>query len=746
MKFLPVFFFFLLSANILAQDHPSQKNDVKVGLVLSGGGAKGLAHIGALKVIDSLGIRIDYIGGTSMGAVIGSLYASGYSGKQLDSIFKETDFNTLLQDELPRNVKTFYEKEQSKKYILTLPFDNFSISFPSGLSRGQNVYNLISRLTAHLEGINNFHNLPIPFFCVATNIETGEEVLLDHGSLPLAVSASSAIPSLFSPVEVNGELLVDGGVVNNYPVILLKKMGADIIIGVNVQDSLSGRKNLGSVLEILNQINNFKGIETMDKKKALTDIYIHPDISEFTILSFDDGKKIIEKGETAAMDKADELLQIVKQQGKPYKRKNIEPADSLFISSVSIQGDQNFPRSYIRGKLRISENTTTTYKDIMIGVNNLSATGNFTRIDYYLDHKEFGNELVVKLKESDEKTFLKFALHYDDLYKSSFLLNFTHKSLLFDNDITSLDLVLGDNIRYNFDYFIDKGRYWSIGLSSRYNSFQKDVDFGFVQLLADIGEFDVNQVKINYADFTNRIYAETFFLKDFRLGLGAEHKYVKIKTETILEKNQDVNEIPFTILEETNLFSAMGYLELDSYNKKSFPNSGSYFLGDFHAYLFAAKSSNNFNQFAIAKGRFGLAFPFSENLTFRFSTEGGLRFGENNSEILNFFLGGYGNQPVNNLVPFYGYDFLDIFGDSYLKSLFELDYEFIRKNHLIISYNIANVKDGLFETPNWFSSPDYTGIAFGYGLETFMGPIEVKYSFSPETSQSYWNFAVGFWF
>lgn len=747
MKFLSILVLFFLCQNLLAQDSIPPKKELTVGLVLSGGGAKGLAQIGALKVIDSLGVHIDYIGGTSMGAVIGALYAAGYSGKQLDSIFRKTDFNTLLQDELPRNVKTFYEKEQSKKYILTLPFDNFDISFPSGLSQGQNVYNLISRLTAHLQGINDFSNLPIPFFCIATNIETGEEVVLDEGSLPLAVSASSAIPSLFSPVEMDGELLVDGGVVNNYPVRQLKNKGADIIIGVNVQDTLSSRKNLKGVLEILNQINNFRGIKNMEEKKALTDVYIRPDISEFTILSFDKGDEIIEKGEIAALNKRSELLQIAKMQSNipSQHHTTIPQKDSIFIETVMVIGDQNYPRSYIRGKLRIPQWSKTTYKDIMYGVNNLSATGNFKRIDYRLIPEEKGYNLIMKLKESNQKTFLKFAVHYDDLFKSSFLLNFTHKSLLFNNDITSLDLILGDYLRYNFNYFIDKGRYWSIGLSSSYNHFEKDVDFSFVKKLANMNHFEVNQLEISYADFTNRLFVETFLLKDFRLGLGVEHKYLKLITETILTQGPE-SQFPFTILEESNLFSALGYLEFDSYNKKYFPNSGSYFLGNFHAYLLAAKQTNEFNQFAIVKGEFGHAFPLNDKLTMRFSTEGGFQFGENDTQILNFYLGGYGNLPLNNIVPFYGYDFLELSGDSYLKSMLEFDYEFLQKNHLIFSYNIANVEDHLFETPAWFRLPDYTGFAMGYGIETFLGPMEIKYSFSPETNEGYWNFAIGFWF
>ena len=147
----------------------------KVGLVLSGGGAKGLAHIGALKVIEEAGVKVDYIGGTSMGAIVGALYASGYSAKELDSIFRVTDFTRLIQDNVPRGAKTFYEKENSEKYALTLPFTNFKVSFPQAISGGQNIYNELVRLLFHVKDVHDFNKLPIPFLCMATNVETGEQ-------------------------------------------------------------------------------------------------------------------------------------------------------------------------------------------------------------------------------------------------------------------------------------------------------------------------------------------------------------------------------------------------------------------------------------------------------------------------------------------------------------------------------------------------------------------------------------------
>src|SRR6056297_1000664 len=166
----------LVSINATAQSTNSKKQ--KVGLVLSGGGAKGLAHIGALKVIEEAGVEIDYIGGTSMGAIVGALYAAGYSASELDSIFRATDFVNLIQDNLPRNAKTFYEKEDSERYALTLPFDNFKVSVPTAFSGGQNIYNELVRLLYHVKDVEDFSKLPIPFVCIATDIESGEEVVL----------------------------------------------------------------------------------------------------------------------------------------------------------------------------------------------------------------------------------------------------------------------------------------------------------------------------------------------------------------------------------------------------------------------------------------------------------------------------------------------------------------------------------------------------------------------------------------
>jgi len=236
----------------------SERKNPRVGLVLSGGGAKGFAHIGVLKTLDSLGVRVDYVAGTSMGAVIGGLYASGYSGKQLDSIISAANFDLLITDAVPRKSKTFYERKNAEKYALSLPFSNFKIHLPSSISRGQNVFNLLSKLTLNVNGIDDFSKLPVPFYCIATDMKTGKEVVLDRGNLAQAIAASSALPTLYQPVTLDNKLLMDGGIVNNYPIIGLESKDLDIIIGVDVQDGLLTINKLESVSNILIQIGNYR--------------------------------------------------------------------------------------------------------------------------------------------------------------------------------------------------------------------------------------------------------------------------------------------------------------------------------------------------------------------------------------------------------------------------------------------------------------------------------------------------------
>ncbi|OIQ23327.1 patatin-like phospholipase family protein [Lacinutrix sp. MedPE-SW] len=736
---------FSVNAKLLAQN--SESKEPKVGLVLSGGGAKGLAHIGALKVIDSLGIRIDYVAGTSMGAIVGSLYASGYSGKQLDSIFKSVDFDKIINDNIPRAAKTFYERENYEKYAVILPFNDFEIKLPSALSRGQNTFNLLSKLTMHVNHIEDFSKLPIPFFCIATNIENGQPILLDSGNLPQAIKASGAFPSLFQPVLIDDQLLIDGGVTNNYPIDELRAKGMDVIIGVDVQDGLANRTDLSSAPEILFQINNFRTINDMKVKAPKTDIYIKPDITKFTVVSFDDGPEIINNGIIAANLKIDELKELAnKQIKKTVDVKSKKTPDSLHILDINIKGLENYTRSYVIGKLKMRPDQTISYDDFISGTNNLVATNNFDSFTYSLKRAEKngvkGYNLNTELKETDKTTSLKFALHYDGLYKSALLANITKKQLLFKSDVLSLDLIAGDNVRYNFEYYVDKGIYWSYGVKSRYNEFNKSVAASAFLTPEELTMAGVNKLGVKVTDLTNKVFLQTQYKNDLALTLGLEHKHYKITTETVLSSNNQRE----TAFDNSDYFSAYSNIRYDSYDNKYYPNEGLYFNGDFNFYFYSSDFNNSFSEFSIIKADLGYAHSFSSKFSANILAEAGAKINAKNNSFLNFILGGYANNFINNFKSFYGYDYLSIQSNSMLKATVNLDYELFKRQHILASANFANAKNNLFSTVDWFSLPDYSGYALGYGIETFLGPIEAKFSYSPESRESFWFFNLGFWF
>ena len=735
--FLNYAFFFTLFFIFNGLPIFSQQNRPKIGLVLSGGGAKGFAHIGVLKEIEKAGIKIDYISGTSMGAVVGGLYATGYSATQIDSIFTATSFQELIQDYIPRTSKSFYEKRNDELYAVSLPFNKFKVSVPIALSKGMYNYNLLTKLTQSVRNITDFNKLPIPFLCIASNIESGEQVLLNKGYLPEALLASSAFPSLFSPVEINGKMLIDGGVTNNYPIAEVKKMGADIIIGVDVQDDLKDRNYLTEATRILVQISNFGMVARMKDKVALTDVYIKPEVAQYSVISFAEGKEIIQKGQEAAFLVNEKLLKLGDL--LHYKQQSLKiESDSLNLQQIVVNDLNNYTRAYIIGKLGFRQGSKIAFNDLKNGINKLNATQNFRTINYELSKaNNESDELKLTLTESKNRTFLKFGLHYDGLYKSAILANLTQKKLLFKNDILSIDIGLGDNFRYNLDYYIDNGFYFSFGIKSRLNQFNKNVasDFSNGTLLTQLG---INTINIDFFDFTNQVYLQTIFEQKFQIGIGLEQKFLKIQSNTLGTSNKT--------FENNDYFSVFGTIKYDSYDDKFFPKKGWGFNGDIQTFIYSTDYSNLFNRFSIVKADAGIAQTFFKNYTVKLQSEVGFSVGQKSISFFDFVLGGCGFNMINNFKHFYGYDFLSLAGNSYLKTLATLDVEVYNKNHLNFSANFANIQDNLFDKANFISIPKYSGYAIGYGLESPLGPIEIKYTWSPELRKGFTFVNVGFWF
>ena len=738
---LKVFLIFCLFSAISFAQNDIPENP-KIGLVLSGGGAKGLAHIGVLKVIDSLGLRIDYIGGTSMGAAVGGLYASGYNAKQLDSIFSKIDFDVLLGDKVPRISKTFQERKNSEKYGVSLPINNFKIQLPSSISRGQNLFNLFTRLTMDVSDISNFNQLPIPFYCIATNMETGSSIVLEKGNLAEAILISNTLPTLFQPVELNGMLLMDGGISNNYPIEYLKSKDLDYIIGVSVEEDLFSKDQIKSISNILSQINNFRSSDDLEKKIQLTDFFIEPNVDDFSIISFNKGDEIIQRGSSSLGPFINKLKAIAnKQNFKKDSKRNIS-LDNLKFNKVQIVGNKKYSDSYIFGKLRFRRGETITFENFRSGVNNLLATNNFDSFRYKFTSAS-PNTYNFKgyIKEASKTSLLKIGLHYDQVLKSSLLLNFTEKQFLLQNDILSLDIILGDNSRFNFDYYIDKGFYWSIGINVKNTTFKYDINplFFDPSLPSQID----NKIPTKVSDFKASFFVETLIEKDFSFKLGATYKRLDIEASNTSLSNVFQN-TKYQI-EKSDFFSINTTLKYDTLDDVFFPSSGFLFKTGGELFL-SATAYNNFNQFFTLNTNIAKGFKISKNLSLLLGTEAGLRIGDSNVSSLNFGLGGYSYNHINNYVNMFGYDFFALSGKSFIKANFTVDYEFTKRHHLVILMNSLNIGDNIFGDGNWLSIPNHNGYAIGYGLETIFGPIELKYHWSPENNFDGVFVNLGYWF
>lgn len=705
----------------------------KIGLVLSGGGAKGLAHIGVLNVLEDAGIKLDYIGGTSMGAVIGGLYAMGYNAKQIDSIIDVTNFSNVINDFIPRSSKNFYEKRNDELYALTLPFNKFSIGTPEALSKGMYNFNMLSRLTLPVRHVRDFKTLSIPFLCVGTNIAIGEQVVFDKGILAQAITGSSSLPSVFSPVIIDDNLIVDGGVINNYPIDEVRKMGADIIIGVDVQSGLLSKDELKSASKIFFQITNLQMIERMKLNANLTDVYIKPDVKNYGVVTFDKASEIIKKGEDATFA-VYEKIDLLADKTNPYHKPKLKiETDSLTIVDIKVNELLNYSRDYIIGKLNFKPGTKISFKNLETGINNLNATQNFSAVSYYFEKNGVYDDLILTLTESPVKTNLKFGLHYDGLFKSAILANVTNKKTFFKNDFLSVDFVVGDNVRYYFDYYIDNGFQLSYGFNSHLSRFNKNIPVKVITF----NEKASNSINVDYVDLSNQVYIQSVFAQKFLIGIGAEFQYLNITSET-LELNSTITKSDYT--------SAFGYIKYDSYDNKYFPKKGWYFSGNSQFYMFSSEKAETFEPFSILSAEAGIARTIFKNATIKFQAEAGASIGNKSLPYFDFMLGGYGFNGTNNFKYFYGYDYLSLSGNSYLETTITLDFEVFKKNHLNFSANYANLEDNLYDSLDWISWPKYSGYALGYGLETIIGPVEIKYSWSPEMSKSYLWFSVGFIF
>ena len=720
-----------------SQENPSV--DVpKIGLVLSGGGAKGFAHIGVLKVIEQTGLQIDYIGGTSMGAVIGGLYAANYSANEIDSIINSIDFKILLQDLIPRSHSAFFEKQYGEHHLVTFPINSeHKISLPKAIASGQTVYNELNRLFENVNSVKEFDQLHIPFFCVATDLESGEPFVLDTGRLPEAVRASASLPTLLEPIEIDGRSYIDGGVSDNFPVDEMRKKGVDIIIGVDVQGKLEKKENINSVVDVLNQIVNYQMYATDDEKVQELDIHIKPNTQDFSVTSFGKTIEIIAEGEIVAGEHRAvfEKLASIQKKGNAIRAPALKKTiDKRYISKIKVNRLEHYSRAYILGKMNIEEGDSLSYDEVNDKIDRLSAGNDFGLINYKfnkINDKE--NELVLDVKGNETRSFVKVGLHFDPLYKSSLLLNYTTKHMIQKNDIFSTDFIFGDNFRANLNYFVDNGFYTSYGISSRFNSFDSNVTFD--------GEV-VNEINKDYLDFTSMFYLQTTFNRKFAVGVGLEYKLLELSTKALVVEDKKGR----FYFENSNYLNSLAYLKLDTYDRIAFPKNGCLVDGEFKYYINSTDYNENFNPFCQAKLKLSGVKTIKNKVSFHLTVEGGVTFEENTSGQFLYTLGGYGENFINNYVPFYGYDFESHRDHSYLKGMLEVRYELFKSHTVGLVGNYAKTGLDILNDGAVFEDI-FSGYAIEYGYSSVIGPVKLVRDWTPDNNSSgNWYLSVGFWF
>lgn len=454
-------FFILAFTNILAQSNTERP---KVGLVLSGGGAKGMAHIGVIKAMEEAGLYPDYITGTSMGSIIGALYAIGYSADEIKEIALGIKWENVLTNDIPLDKVAIEEKAFYGRYFIELPIQDKKIGLPQGLIEGQELTMFLNKITRPAHGITDFHKLPIPFECIAADIEKGEAVVLRSGSLPQAMRASMSIPTFFTPTLIDSTLFVDGGLIRNFPVQEALDMGADIIIGVFVSSDLDKKEDLTSMVAVLSQSAFIMSAHDTNEQIKLIDIYVEPDLEGYSTGSFWDGAAIIEQGEK----KGQEFLPIFKHLADSLNKfgpvrvpKKLPITNNYVFNTIHILGNTKVPDELILGKLRIEENDTIDINELEERINLLYGTLYFSKIEYSIDDND--KSLTVSVKEAPPGS-IKVAAHYDSDNKAGININLTSRNFLLHSSRFIMEYDLAQNPKLDLNYFKYIGKHQNMAV------------------------------------------------------------------------------------------------------------------------------------------------------------------------------------------------------------------------------------------------------------------------------------------
>ncbi len=437
----------------------------KLALVLSGGGAKGLAHIPLLQLLDSLQVKPDLVVGTSMGSIVGGLYAMGYSGDTLETISVNTDWSYVLGGTVQYQDVIVGEKDEFGRYALELGLNKFKPESVAALVRDQHLREYLATLSFPAHEITDFDKLPIAYRAIAVDVLTGTEVVMSSGSVQQAMRASMAIPSIFKPVELGDMLLVDGGVMNNFPVNIARELGADVVIGSDVAGGAYTKEELKNVTNLLFQTGMLQSNLRQEDQRASADFFVDHDTTlTYSTASFSSAAEIIEQGRTATNLAKDSLLAVLApffSEKKTFTFPEHSPKIA-FDSLIAVGVDEDL-RAFIRQKLRFELNKPYTVEEIIAMMDLAMGTTFFKELDYQIIDED-GRKVLKVTAEEKLPLQVKTSLHYDNELGIGLLINATGRNILGRNSrvLGSLDIAESPKIRLQYQkYFIKSRRLWT---------------------------------------------------------------------------------------------------------------------------------------------------------------------------------------------------------------------------------------------------------------------------------------------
>ena len=784
--------FLFYSSFSYAQKTADYKPGDKIGLCLSGGGAKGLAHIGILKLIDSLGIKIDYITGTSMGSVIGGLYAAGYTGNQIDSLARTADWEIILNQYVPADNINMDEKDEYSKYIAEIPFVKGKFNF-TGVIDGQSLQELFTRLTRHVNHITDFSKLPIPYKCMAVDILTMKPVELDSGNLALAMRSSMSIPTVFRPIKWNNYLLVDGGIMVNFPVKQLKAMGADFIIGSYTGGRLLEEDELNTINKLLIQSSSFYGIKEAKDDIEACHIFnnLTKNMQEYNAGDFKYATRIIDKGIQVANLIRPQLIRLSAQfhaaNGK-YRRPDLVNTNPQFVvKSICIEGISSSEiEEFILKRLNLKPGDATSFEAIDNSVIDAYSNRYFSKV-YYTIIQDSNNHAEIKLQAiEDFKMAFKGSIHYDNEYGAGIFLNFTARNLLGKNSriVVSIDLAESLKFRANYRKYIRASRFSTF--TSFYNESIKQNFFTANGGLQDTyrNKYNVLSTALSYnIDVPSSAY----------LGIMYEVSSLKPIFESLTLNELRIKKIV------GNIFSVFLNYQRNTYNNLFYPTKGSNLFFENRFALFTYENLNGeismkdstssngistqliqvkykFNPSYRVALTFDKYFKIARKISLPISFKTGFVINhlyqikateqyplvENSTSFAEYFsIGGINNTSRNGSIDLWGYRNGEVGTKAFYSFRFGVQWECIRKLFVTPYLNFFYSADEIVDFGNNikhafdYSKKDPGNVygyinSVGYGinvrLKTILGPINLNVSKVSSFSKPTAFLSIGYYF